>query len=103
MKKEEIKKMNEKVVDAYSQMINEEMHYLGRLRTCNARVYESEHYYILESYRTIVAFLDKRTDTIYDILRLVYGYTSTSAQHIVKFSHDYSLSGRPWLFRYHEI
>ena len=103
MKKEEKIKMNEQVIDAYSKMINEELHYKERLRTCNARVYESDNYYVLESYRTIVAFIDKRTDTIFDILRLVYGYTATSAQHISKFAKDYSLTGYPWLVRYHEI
>lgn len=60
-----------------------------KLRTCNASVLESENYYFLRSYSTIVAFIDKRTDTCYDILRLVYVYTASSAQHIAKFRHDY--------------
>lgn len=63
--------------------------FVTRLRTCNARVYETDNYYFLESYNTFVAFIDKSTDTIYDVLRWVYGYTSTSAQHIAKFRHDY--------------
>ena len=61
----------------------------NRLRSCNAKVYTSGNYYVLQSYDTIVAFIDRRTDCLYDVLRLVYGYTSTSAQHIRKFEHDY--------------
>lgn len=60
-----------------------------RLRTCQAYVYETDHYFWLRSYGTFVAFIEKTTDTCYDILRLVYGYTATSAQHIAKFRHDY--------------
>ena len=46
-------------------------------------------YYVLRSYNTVVAAIDVRTDTLYDFLRYVYGFTSTSAQHIAKFDHDY--------------
>lgn len=60
-----------------------------RLRTCQAYVYETTNYYWLKSYGTFVAFIDKTTDTCYDILRMVYGYTATSSQHIAKFRHDY--------------
>lgn len=60
-----------------------------RLRTCNAVVYETEHYFILQSYRTPIAVIAKSTDSLYDVLRYVYGYTATSAQHISKFEKDY--------------
>lgn len=60
-----------------------------KLRYCQACVIETDHYYILRSYRTIVAVIDKETDVLYDVLRWVYGYTSTSAQHISKFEKDY--------------
>lgn len=60
-----------------------------RLRSCTAWIYESPNYYFLRSYNTIIAFIDKTTDTCYDVLRLVYGYTPTSGQHIAKFRHDY--------------
>lgn len=60
-----------------------------RLRSCNAMVAETNRYYILQSYNTLVAFIDKTTDTLYDVLRYVYGYTATSAQHISKFEKDY--------------
>ena len=59
-----------------------------KLRSCSAVVHDTDNYYFLQSYNTIVAFIDKSTDTCYDILRLVYGYTATSAQHISKFEHD---------------
>lgn len=69
-----------------------------RLRSCSAEVapvMDAETgelmYYILRSYRTIVAAIDVRTDTLYDFLRYVYGYTATSAQHISKFSKDYGM------------
>lgn len=60
-----------------------------RLRSCTAEVYTSEHFYILRSYNTIIACIDRRTDTLYDFLRKVYGYTATSAQHVSKFGKDY--------------
>ena len=63
--------------------------FVRRLRTCNATVLETEHFFVLQSYRTYVAAIDKETNTLYDFLRYVYGYTATSAQHIAKFAHDY--------------
>lgn len=63
-----------------------------RLRTCQAWIYESDNYYFLKSYNTIVAIIYKRTNTLYDCLRLVYGYTATSAQHISKFANDMGVS-----------
>lgn len=60
-----------------------------RLRTCSAWVYETEHYYILKSYDTFVACIHKESDTLFDAVRCVYGYTATSCQHIRKFALDY--------------
>lgn len=62
-----------------------------RLRTCSAKVYSTSNYYILQSYQTIIAVIDRNTDTLYDFLRIAYGYTNTSAQHIAKFDHDYCI------------
>lgn len=62
---------------------------ITRLRSCQAYVYETGHYFWLRSYGTFIAFIEKTTDTCYDILRMVYWYSATSAQHIVKFLHDY--------------
>lgn len=56
-----------------------------RLDSCTAWVYENDKYYVLQSYNTIIAFIDKTTHTLYDVLRYVYGYTATSGKHISKF------------------
>lgn len=64
-----------------------------RLRSCSADVLITAKYYILRSYNTIIAFIDRETDTLYDVLRYVYGYTATSAKHIAKFNTDYCASG----------
>ena len=58
-----------------------------RLLSCTATVYNTDHFYILKSYDTFIACIEKRTDTLYDALRVVYGYTATSAKHISKFNH----------------
>lgn len=60
-----------------------------RLRSCNAYVFETKGFYILKSYETYVAVIRKYDDVMVDALRLVDGYTATSAQHIAKFSQDY--------------
>ena len=67
-----------------SQRFNEK-----RLRSCSAETFETENYIFLRSYHTIVAFIEKSTGNLYDVLRYVYGYTSTSAQHISKFYQDF--------------
>lgn len=65
--------------------------YSEQLNNCKATVYDTQNYYILKSYNTVVAAIDKNTDTCYDWLRLVYGYTATSAQHISKFMKKYGI------------
>ena len=70
-------------------MLQGGLHNWEKLRYCTAEVAETENFYVLRSYNTLVAFIDKRTDELYDILRFVYGYTATSAQHISKFEKDY--------------
>lgn len=85
---------NKKVLEAVDRY-NEEvkgtviLHHGTRLRTCQAYVYETHSFYVLQSYKTVVAIIDKTTDTCYDFLRGVYRYTNTSAQHISKFDKDY--------------
>lgn len=64
-----------------------------RLRTCQAMVFEFEDCYILQSYHTLVAGIRKDTGEEFDFLRMVYGYTATSAQHIAKFFADYGNCG----------
>ena len=63
----------------------------SRLRTCTASVGYTDNYIYLRSYNTIVCIIDLKLLEAYDILRTEYGYTSTSAQHISKFLHDYSV------------
>lgn len=95
MKKQEQLKIN-KICDG---VFNAAMRELGRklygeperLRTCQAWVYETKHFYILRSYNTFIACISKKTGVLYDNLRREYGYTNTSAQHICKFSKDYGI------------
>ena len=91
MTKAEQQAINDKVMamlDKYTNG-NESVIRSRRLRTCSAVVLETSNYYVLQSYATIIALIDKETDICYDFLRYVYGYTSTSGQHIAKFRHDY--------------
>lgn len=60
-----------------------------RLRSCNAVVYATPNYFILRSYCTTVAVIHRNSGEAADVLRGVYGYTATSAQHIRKFFQDY--------------
>lgn len=91
-KKAQIEANNEVLEAVYR--CNEEvkglvLHHVTRLRTCQAYVYETPSFYVLRSYNTVVAIIDKSSDICYDFLRGVYGYTNTSAQHISKFDKDY--------------
>ena len=70
---------------------------LRRLHRCQAYVYETERYYILKSYATFVAFIRKSDGECFDILRIVYGYSASSVQHIAKFKNDYhAISTQIW-------
>lgn len=69
----------------------------SRLYHCNAVVYTSPTMILLQSYSTIIAAYDVGTMTVYDFLRDVYGYTSTSSSHVRKFcswlnEHGYHVS-----------
>ena len=64
---------------------------IEQLNHCQATIFETEKYLLLKSYQTIVAAIEKETGTCYDWLRLVYGYTATSAQHISKFMDKYGI------------
>lgn len=94
MKKAIQEKINNICLDAIGRFNDSKdggVYYDGkRLRSCTAWVYENSDYIWLRSYSTIVAFYDKSNDSFYDVLRYVYGYTSTSAQHIAKFRNDYA-------------
>lgn len=105
-KKEQI--ADNAIVEQYIDELNAEislsgLSYVSRLRTCNAHVYETPHFTVLRSYNTIVAAVYHRTTSsapvFIDFLRLVYGYTSTSAQHIAKFKYDYYRFGFEYTWR----
>lgn len=67
-----------------------------RLDYCKAWWYKAGGYIFLVSYNTCVAFVDENGN-MYDILRLVYGYTATSAKHIAKFRNQIShVSEHAW-------
>lgn len=54
------------------------------------RINESvEDFLVLKSYNTVVAVIDKEEGILYDFSRLVYGYTSTTDQHIAKFANEF--------------
>ena len=101
MKKHEIINENAIVLEALNNldeaMENNGVKYLSdlkfnRLRTCSAKVARISDYIVLVSYNTMVAFI--KDGILYDVLRYVYGYTSTSAQHIAKFAKDYGARER---------
>lgn len=92
---------------------------IKRLRSCNATVYvykdiditdengvvllENETIYLLFSYNTAVAAVIESMNFGVDYLRLVYGYTATSSQHIAKFFKDYLNPFHPsHTIQYHE-
>ena len=91
---------NVKVLDNFNKALDDLQVYtrshdvpLKRLRSSSAYVIETDNYYLLRSYNTIVAVIDKHNNVCYDVLRHVYGYTATSAKHISKFCADYGISG----------
>lgn len=98
MKKQEIINENIITLDAlktfYEYVPRNRINYANftRLRSCNAMVATLSGYTVLISYNTLVAFI--KDGILYDVLRYVYGYTSTSTQHIAKFANDYSAKER---------
>ena len=106
--RKEIQKMTNEIVKSAMERMNEDLNKVygvKRLRSCSAEVLETENFYILISYRTNIACIEKNTDTLYDYLREVYGYTATSAQHISKFKKDYGAGkwGCEHEYRYYDI
>ena len=111
MKKNEQMAINAEVKEVY-EACTESMNQHGlsgytRLRTCQAHIQSTYGYELLWSYNTLVACYDHETGKVYDFLRMVYGYTSTSAQHISKFAHDIGqLYGYKWsapIVRYYPL
>ncbi len=78
--------------EAMSYMNHKQMIKAGakRLRSCSAYVWETSDFYILQSYNTFIACIPKEwRKACFDALRIEYGYTATSAQHVSKFEKEY--------------
>lgn len=58
---------------------------LCRLYSCSAEIWECNGILALVSYGTPIAVFTPSDGSLYDCLRVVYGYTATSSQHISKF------------------
>lgn len=60
---------------------------------------------LLKSYSTIVAAYNIYTDELFDFLRLVYGYTATSSQHIAKFRNYCrgKFGNNPTIYRWYAV
>lgn len=105
MKKAEQKAINEKVETVYNRFVslwndnNVKVSTARRFRSCSAEVRYVSGFIVLQSYNTVVAVIDENGDC-YDFLRLVYGYTATSAQHVSKFRRDYAPYGNVYTWRY---
>lgn len=56
-----------------------------KLYSCSAEIRECMGILVLVSYGTPIAVYTAYDGTLYDCLRVVYGYTATSSQHISKF------------------
>lgn len=94
MKKQEQIEMNEYVlnfIDIFNEK-DEKPVSVNRLDYCQAKVVETQSYFVLVSYQSIVAVISKKTNCGYDFLRYVYGYTATSAKHISKFFKRYNIT-----------
>lgn len=94
MKKAEQRVINIKVERALGRYIAKRFDFkdaIGRLNSCKAFMYDTQDYIVLKSYRTVVAIIDKRDMALYDFSRYVYGYTSTTSQHIAKFARKYNI------------
>ena len=63
-----------------------------QLNSCQAWVWDTPNYVVLQSYDTFVACIPKAVNAVYDVLRMEYGYTHTSSMHIVKFARLYGVS-----------
>ena len=62
---------------------------IDQLDSCTAWLGSYNGLIVLQSYQSKIAVYDSKNNVFYDFLRLVYGYTATSAKHIAKFRHKY--------------
>ena len=86
------------IVQKFKRMTTNVCEYAGyRLYGCNAFVRIRYGAIILYSYQTPIAVLDTENKICYECLRPIYGYTSTSNQHISKFK-KYLIEKIPQLY-----
>ena len=76
-----------------------------RLYHCSAKWRQLGEWVLLRSYSTIVAAYNPETNELFDFLRLVYGYTATSAQHIAKFRNycRAEFGNNPTMYRWYAV
>ena len=110
-----MKKTEQLEINEYVENIAKDVHalmrtHLGpitwvRLYHCSADWACLGDWAILRSYSTIVAAYNWATGEFFDFLRLVYGYTATSAQHITKFRNYCHSVTRNWgtMYRWYAV
>lgn len=96
-----LKALNELPKEARSNLNKRQLKQAGarQLRSCTAWVWETPHYYVLQSYETFIACIEKASDICCDVLRTEYGYTATSAKHVSIFRKGKCYGGyssAPW-------
>ena len=76
-----------------------------QLYRCSADTCSVGGWILLRSYSTIVAAYNIYNHELFDFLRLVYGYTATSAQHIAKFRNycrdEFGIE--PYIYRWYAV
>ena len=106
MKKGEQREINikvERVIERFNTMVlTKEAAKVSQLYTCNATVYDTYYYIVLQSNNITVALIDKADMYLYDFSRYVYGYTTTTAQHIAKFAKMYDI-GQSNIYTWKEV
>ena len=83
---------------AYCKLNKKQMREAGaiQLNTCQAWVWETPKYHMLQSYETFIACIPKyRDQNCYDVLRTEYKeHVSTSSKHIAKFMRMYGANNK---------
>ena len=82
--KNEVAKRYYKEIESFLYSVFNNGKKICKLYYCSAEIWEYDGMFALVSYGTPIAVY--MTDgSLYDCLRVVYGYTATSSQHISKF------------------
>ena len=79
-----------------------------RLRSCCAKVYETENFFLLQSYSTMIAAIRKRDWVCVNVMRHEYDFSyctgATSNQQFYKFVKDYVPFGKlATIYTYKEV